>query len=142
LRNFSSLIVLRRSTETFPSWCVAAVSPHSQRNAGADTTHQTDQIFRVLSVPADGTSAAKQKKRGLRYVPVLWATLGQASSACLYIRTWGRGTPPSLAWNTEPWDDPTGTERLVGVRSIYGSTRLLERTLKRRLGSFVINIWR
>jgi hypothetical protein len=56
---------------------------HSQRNAGADTTHQTDQIFRVLSVPADGTSAAKLIKRRFRYAPVLWAALGQASSACL-----------------------------------------------------------
>jgi hypothetical protein len=31
--------------------------------ASADTTHQTDQIFRVLSVPTDGTSVAKIKKR-------------------------------------------------------------------------------
>jgi hypothetical protein len=38
--------------------------------------------LKVLSVPADGTSAATEGNGDLRYVADLWAALGQAT-ACL-----------------------------------------------------------
>jgi hypothetical protein len=36
-------------------------------------------------VPADGTSAANQKERRLRYVSALWAAFKQAAACPLYV---------------------------------------------------------
>jgi hypothetical protein len=46
--------------------------------------------FQIRVAPADGTRAAKWRKRRLRYVTVFGQP--QSSSACHCLRIWGTGT--------------------------------------------------
>jgi hypothetical protein len=55
--------------------------------ASTATTAVLASILNAI-VPADGTRAATVWKRGLRYVRVFWAAVGQAA-ACLYPLMWG-----------------------------------------------------
>jgi hypothetical protein len=53
---------LGRHLDSFNGIGTGANDPIPDGSPGAGCTHHMDQIFRVLSVPADGTSAAKLKE--------------------------------------------------------------------------------
>jgi hypothetical protein len=62
--------------------CAARASTTTE--PGADRTRAERASICSIIVPADGTCAATSSEGRLRYVPDLWAALGQAT-ACLCI---------------------------------------------------------